>query len=48
MIAGNSVWSKLIPERVAAYLRGHEHLPVEAHLGSKELGPEMFAVDGQP
>jgi len=29
------------------YLGGHEHLSVEAHLGSKELGPEMFAMDGQ-
>lgn len=25
------------------YLGGHEHLPVKAHLSTKELGPEMLA-----
>ena len=24
-------------------LGGHQHLPVEAHLGTKELRPEMLA-----
>ena len=29
------------------YLGGHQHLPVEAHLGSKELRPEVLAMDCQ-
>jgi len=47
MQAQTDLQSKLSSTRVVSYLGRHEHLPVKAHLGSKELRPEMLAMDGQ-